>query len=198
MTTKTTSFLAIVLTIAALATGQRAWAESTWTVTNADNVFTITRSESGTAETVKYHTVSLSALAGKHFTAASGTLEFAAGESDKTVTVTETAKGDVNILYRFQTVMSRSYRLEVTNTNGYLLAYRDRIIEFGDNYRYKTRYLNNSLENLVVFNQDGNFSTVDPKDPVPPVITSVFPLKASLIIILLSPYILYHCFISIK
>ena len=120
--------LTVVLTMAALATGQSAWATSTWTVTNADNVFTITRSESGTAETVKYHTVSLTALAGKHFTAVSGELTFAASETSKTVTVTETAKDDVNKTYRFQTVMSRSYRLEVTNTNGYLLAYRDRII----------------------------------------------------------------------
>ena len=158
--------LTVVLTMAALATGQSAWATSTWTVTNADNVFTITRSESGTAETVKYHTVSLTALAGKHFTAVSGELTFAASETSKTVTVTETAKDDVNKTYRFQTVMSRSYRLEVTNTNGYLLAYRDRIIEFGSDYQYKTRYLNNSLQNLVVFNQDGNFSTVDPNDIV--------------------------------
>jgi hypothetical protein len=158
--------LAAVLLMAALATGQSVWATSTWTVTNDGNVFTISRSESGTAETVKYHTVSLSALAGKHFTAVSGTLEFAASETSKTVNVTETAKDDVNILYRIQTVMSRSYRMEVTNTNGYLLAYRDRIIEFGDDYRYKTRYLNNSLENLVIFNQNGEFSTLNENDIV--------------------------------
>ena len=158
--------LAAVLTIAALAVGQSAWAASTWTVTNADNVFTITRSENGTEETVKYHTVSLSALAGKHFIAVSGELTFAAGVTSQTVTVTETAKDDVDKIYRFQTVTSRSYRLEVTNTNGYLLAYRDRIIEFGSDYQYKTRYLNKSIENLVIFNEDGNFSTLDSNDIV--------------------------------
>ena len=158
--------LAAVLFMAALATGQSVWATSTFSVTNEGNVFTVTRSESGTAETVIYHTVSLTALAGKHFTAASGKLTFAADETSKTVTVTETAKDAVDKKYRFQAVMSRSYRLEVTNINGYLLAYQDRIIEFGNDYLYKTKYLNNSLQNLVVFNQDGNFSTVDPNDIV--------------------------------
>ncbi|MBO4801077.1 MAG: hypothetical protein J5545_04345 [Bacteroidaceae bacterium] len=156
--------VAAVLATAALMAGQTAWADCVWTVTNDDNVFTITRSESGTAETVKYHTVSLSALAGKHFTAVSGTLAFAADETSKTVTVTETAKDKVAKEYRFQTVTSRSYRLEVTNTNGYLLAYRDRIIEFGNDYQYKTKYLNNSIENLVIFNQNGEFSTLESND----------------------------------
>ena len=56
------------------------WA-STFTVSGTGNTFTITRSGEGTnvAETVLYRTVSLSAYAGQHFTAKSGTLDFAAG-----------------------------------------------------------------------------------------------------------------------
>ena len=48
--------LTFVLTIAALAVGQSAWAESTWTVTNDNgnsNTFTIKRSETGYSQTVQ-------------------------------------------------------------------------------------------------------------------------------------------------
>lgn len=48
--------LAAVLTIAALLTGQNAWADQSWSVTNDGNVFTITRTETATAESVKYRT----------------------------------------------------------------------------------------------------------------------------------------------
>ena len=93
-----TKVLALVLTIAALAAGQSAWAASTWSVTSSTSsgitTFTITRSESTAAETVHYRTVSLSAIEGQHFTAVSGTLNFAADETSKTVSVTErTATG---------------------------------------------------------------------------------------------------------
>lgn len=88
--------LALVLTIAALATGQTAWAESTWTVevtSHNDNTnvttFTITRSEKTYAQKVLYRTVGLTAYAGQNFTAVSGELEFLANEDTKTVTVTE-------------------------------------------------------------------------------------------------------------
>ena len=86
--------LALVLTIAALAAGHgSAWAASTFSVTSSTSAgittFTITRSENTTAETVHYRTVSLSALEGQHFNAVSGTLNFAADETSKTVSVTE-------------------------------------------------------------------------------------------------------------
>ncbi|MBR6275821.1 MAG: hypothetical protein IKR31_02665 [Prevotella sp.] len=98
--------------------------------------FTITRTETATAETVKYRTVSLTALAGKHFTEATGTLEFAADEASKTVTVTETAVGDIEALYRYQTGTSRKYRFEVLdNTGASQLAYRERSIEYGSGYQ---------------------------------------------------------------
>ena len=91
------SMYSLLLTIAAMMMGQgRAWASSTFSVTNADNIFTITRTETVEVETVNYRTVSLSALAGKHFTEATGSLEFAVGESEKMVTVTETAIGDIS------------------------------------------------------------------------------------------------------
>ncbi len=98
-----TIVLALVLTIAALAAGQSAWAASTWSVTSSTSsgitTFTITRSESATAETVRYRTVSLSALEGQNFNAVSGTLNFAADETSKTVSVTErTATGMFNNL----------------------------------------------------------------------------------------------------
>ena len=79
--------LAVVLTIVALAMGQTAWAESTWTVTNNNgnsNTFTIKRSETGYVQKVLYRTISLSAYAGQHFTAKYGELEFKEDEDTKT------------------------------------------------------------------------------------------------------------------
>ena len=98
-----TKVLTLVLTIAALAAGQSAWAASTWSLTSSTSTgittFTITRSESTAAETVHYRAVSLSALEGQHFNAVSGTLNFAADETSKTVSVTErTATGMFNNL----------------------------------------------------------------------------------------------------
>ncbi len=56
---------------------------------NGTNVtFTVTRSGATNATSVKYATVAGTAKAGADFTAASGTLEFADGETEATVTVT--------------------------------------------------------------------------------------------------------------
>ena len=55
------------------------------------STFRITRTGNTAAETVNYRTVSLSALEGKNFTAQSGTLSFAEGETIKYVTVNEAA-----------------------------------------------------------------------------------------------------------
>lgn len=119
--------LATVLTIAALAAGQQAWAASTWSVTSTTSgtttTFTITRSESATAETVRYRTVSLSALEGQHFTAVSGTLTFAADEKSKTVSVTErTGTGMFQYAAGSGSSGYRQYRFEVLDENGFLLA----------------------------------------------------------------------------
>ena len=119
--------LALVLTIVALMTGQEAWAESSWTVTNingSSNTFTITRSEKGYAQTVHFRTVSLSAYAGQHFTAVDMDYTFLANEDEKTVTVTE--MNPSTNAYKYQTVASRKYGFEVIDRAGFRLAYAER------------------------------------------------------------------------
>ena len=112
----------VLAAVAILAAAVRA--ETTWTVTSATSgpttTFTVTRDRSSTAETVLFRTVGLSAFAGQHFAATNGTLAFAAGESAKSVAVTErTPSVDA---YKFQIGSTRSYRFEVLNTSGFLLA----------------------------------------------------------------------------
>ena len=137
--------LALVLTIAALAVGQTVRADQTWSVTyetysvenNRYATFTVTRTETGAAETVKYRTVSLTALAGKYFEEKSGDLTFAANESSKTVVVHEQDPGDADLIYNYWTydVQYRSYRFEVLdNTNSTELAHCDRPITHGIEY----------------------------------------------------------------
>ena len=119
--------LALVLTIAALMTGQRAWAESSWEVTNNygnSNTFTITRSEKGYAQKVLYRTISLSAYAGQHFTAKNGELEFLADEDEKTVTVSELTPSSAYLYYKDGTTVK--YGFEVTDRAGFRLAYAER------------------------------------------------------------------------
>ncbi|UKK60927.1 hypothetical protein L6468_07870 [Prevotella communis] len=124
--------LALVLTIVALVTGQEAWAESSWTVTNSNgssNTFTIKRSEKGYAQTVHFRTISLSAYAGQHFTAVNMDYTFPANEDEKTVTVTElTPSGS----YKYQNgTTNRKYRFEVTDRAGFILASADRTMTNG-------------------------------------------------------------------
>ena len=130
-----TKVLALVLTIAALAAGQSAWAASTWSVTSTTSgtttTFTVTRSgDTSVAETVRYRTVSLSALEGQHFAAVSGTLNFAADETSKTVTVAERTATEM-FMYAAGSGSSgyRLYRFEVLDENGFLLASSTRKFE---------------------------------------------------------------------
>ena len=145
LTKKINRVLALVLTIVALAVGQTVRANQTWSVTydtetigdNRFTVFTVTRTETTEAETVKYRTVSLTALAGKYFEEKTGELEFAAGDASKTVIITEQDLGDADLIYNYWTydVQYRSYRFEVLdNTNGTELAHRDRPITHGSQY----------------------------------------------------------------
>jgi len=123
--------LRLVLTIAAVAMGQSAWAQvGTFTVSASGSTFTITRTSNTSAtEKVMYRTVSLSAIAGTHFTAASGELTFDAENNTRTVTVTEkTPNGDA---YKYQTSTSRQYRFEVTDLGGAYLAHCNRSITGG-------------------------------------------------------------------
>jgi uncharacterized membrane protein len=67
MNHKINQLLTAVLFVVALLTGQTAWAESTWSVTNNNgnsNTFTITRSDGTYTQKVRFRTVNLSAYAG--------------------------------------------------------------------------------------------------------------------------------------
>ena len=124
--------LAVALTIVALATGQTAWAESTWTVTNNNgnsNTFTIKRSETGYVQKVLYRTISLSAYAGQHFTAKYGELEFKEDEDTKTVTVNELSPTGAYLYYTNGTTVK--YGFEVTDRAGFRLDYAERSKTWG-------------------------------------------------------------------
>ena len=119
--------LALVLTIVALMTGQEAWAESSWTVTNSNgssNTFTIKRSEKGYEQTVHFRTISLSAYAGQHFTAVNMDYTFPANEDEKTVTVSELTPTGAYLYYKDGTIVK--YGFEVTDRAGFRLAYTER------------------------------------------------------------------------
>ena len=143
MTKKLNQVLALVLTIVALMVGQEAWADQTWSITDngnsAQNVtyrnFHITRTETTKEETVKYRTVSLTALAGKQFQEVTGEVTFGVGESEKTVSVTELSLGDADFIYCYNIPdMSRSYRFEVFDKDDHELVHFDRV------FNHETRY----------------------------------------------------------
>ena len=119
----------IAVLFALLASIQNGFA-STWSVTVSGNTFTITRSGYTGAETVYYRTVDLTAFAGQHYTTKSGSLSFGANDSQKTVTVTETAPG-ATTAYAFQRTAERAYRFEVLDEQGFELAHCDRSREVG-------------------------------------------------------------------
>ena len=145
----------IALAIVLLAGGSAAWAASSFTVTNTSGTskFVITRtSNNSTTETVQYRTVSLSAIAGKHFTEKTGNLTFDATHNSYEVEVTETPSGSVEEQYHFQTGTTRSYRFEVLDQGGFRLAYTDRSITYGTTYQHSASYVNKSITDLVYFN----------------------------------------------
>jgi hypothetical protein len=157
--------LAAVLTIAALTVGQQTWAE-TFSVESSTigttTTFTITRSgDTSAAQTVKYRTVSLTALVGKHFAEATGELAFAANETSKTVDVTETAVSDIDAPYCYQARQWRRYRFEVLNGNGTELAHCDHLIEYGSDYQVEIEKFFKNVEIKVIGNKDGDAVTVD-------------------------------------
>ena len=144
--------------IVALLTAMTAWA-STFSVTNSGNTFIITRSSSSGTESVYYRTLSLSAMAGVHFTDAVGTLNFQDGESEKTVTVTETPIDSIAEQYLFQTGTMRTYRFEVLDEAGFRLASCDRDITYGPDYQHTANYVNKSVTDLVYFDNSGNIKS---------------------------------------
>ena len=154
----TKHIIVVLLTIAALAVGQSAWAASTFTLTSSTSsgitTFTIIRSESTASETVYYRTVSLSAIEGQHFTAVSGSLTFAAGQTSKTVTVTE-GNPDAEV-YRYQTGSRRSYRFELLDIDGTVITLRDQTVITTTPFTYSGTNVNTSIPNysFVFLNGD--------------------------------------------
>ena len=150
-----------LLLLAALLTAMTAWSQSTFTVSNSNNEFTITRSNPISTELVVYRTVSISAIAGTHFTEAIGSLYFEDGETQKKVTVTEGVNSNALLAYRFQTGTTRTYRFEVLDLAGFLLAYKDRNITYTSDYQHISNYVNKSVTDLVYFDNNGNIKSGD-------------------------------------
>lgn len=149
--------LVALLAVTALATGHTtAWAASTFTVKNpTGSTFRITRTgNTKVAETVNYRTVSLSAIEGQHFTAASGTVNFGVDISYVDITITESSPGEN--AYKFQASSQRTYRFEVLDRDGYTLASCDRSRDYGT--QFTDTYLNKSITGLTYFDKNsGNF-----------------------------------------
>ena len=101
----------------------------TSTTSGSTTKFIVSRNDTTAAETVNLRTVPLSAYPGQHFTAKSGTLTFAAGQSAVTNTVTEGTP--TSNAYKFQNGGSRSYRFELTDAGGFLITTAMRTITTG-------------------------------------------------------------------
>ncbi|MBR5638706.1 MAG: BspA family leucine-rich repeat surface protein [Muribaculaceae bacterium] len=158
----------ILLFFLTLLTAMTAWA-STFTVTNDGNNFIITRNGSGN-ETVYYRTVNLSAFAGKNYTERTGEIRFGSTQTQATIDVAETPSeidsyfNDSplvnNLAYAFQVgCHTRTYRFEVLDSYGNVLAYHDRDIEFPERYQFNDAYLNKSVTDLIYFTDDGEMKS---------------------------------------
>ena len=121
---------------------------SEFTVSVSSNKFTISRSDATTVETVLYRTISLSAFAGQHYTSVTGTLTFAVGQTNKTVTVSELTPSTV--AYKYQTGASRSYRFEVDDRAGAYLAHKNGSISSGIT-QISSNYISTNITDLVKF-----------------------------------------------
>ena len=148
-------FHIIALAVALIAAAPAALAASSFTVINTSGTskFVITRTtNTSTTETVYYRTVSLSAIAGKHFTEKTGYLTFNANNNSYEVEVSETSNSNVDEQYHFQTGTTRSYRFEVLDPGGFRLGYAERSITYGTTYQHSASYVNKSITDLVYFN----------------------------------------------
>ena len=164
--------LATLLAFAALLAGQQAWGQSTFTVTSSVNglvnTFTITRSQSATQEKVIYRTVDESTCSGDHYTSVHGILTFNPNETTKTVDVNEKDITDVSVVsrYRYSNVSNRSYRFEVVDLGGFVLAdYRRELYSDYNTYKVyhiKNNYVNTSITDLVYFDSNGDFTSAMP------------------------------------
>ena len=150
-----------VALIVLLASGLSAFAASTFTVSNpTGSTFRITRTgNTSVAETIDWRVVSLSAIAGIHFTGYngnySGTVTFNVNDTYKDVPISEPTLDDN--YYKYQTGSDRSYRFEVLDRNGDILSSCDRTITSGLS-QFSAAKVSNSVTNLVTMS-NGNFSS---------------------------------------
>lgn len=130
-------FKTLLTLLLLLGGGQNTWATSTFSVTtpNNDNTFRITRTgNTALRDTVDWRVVSLSAIAGQHFTGYNGsyhgTVYFGPNETYKDITISESTPS--SSYFRYQTGTERKYRFEVLDKDGYIMASTDRSITTGN------------------------------------------------------------------
>ena len=115
-----------------------------------------------------YRTVDESTFAGDHYTAVEGILTFNPNETTKTVDVNEKDITDVSVVsrYRYSNVSNRSYRFEVVDLGGFVLAdYRRELYSDYNTYKVyhiKNNYVNTSITDLVYFDSNGNLTSAMP------------------------------------
>ena len=156
--------LAVLMTLAAIAVGQNALAQSSYKVTSTTNgnVTTFKIERSGflnIEETVYYRTVNLTAVAGKHYTATAGSLTFPPNIDKMYVEVSETVGNATDIQYYFQTGTKRTYRFEVLDQGGFLLGSKDQDITYSNDLQYTGNYTNKIITDLVYFNNNGEIQS---------------------------------------
>ncbi|MBQ3903905.1 MAG: hypothetical protein II744_02920, partial [Eubacterium sp.] len=136
-----------------------------FSISVSGNTFTITRSDTSAAQTVRYRTVSGCAISGVHFTAASGTLSFTAGQPSKTITVTEASVSDVPVYDRYQGLNnSRNYYREVYDDYGQVLARGERVIDgYNANFSNSGKVFTGSFPSNYVLLADCNY--IDSEGP---------------------------------
>lgn len=147
-------FGSITFTQAAGATVYKPLEEQGFAVVYSGGKFNITRTKTDEAVSVNYRTLSGSAVAGVHFTAKSGTLEFGVNEGVKTVSVDETAVGTLTYYIDRYQMYDRTYSLEVYNDYGDRLAIGDRSITYSgykvSSSMYDEKSLNVSSSSITV------------------------------------------------
>ncbi len=161
-----------MLLFVGIALGQTAWSQRlaepstpgldattapTWTIepTASGNTITYKVKRSGDisqAVTVRYRTVGLSSYEGEHFNAANGTLSFPAGIDQQTVTVTTKTPSTEAYKY-YKSGTTRKYLFEVTDEGGFSLVSRED--NAGAGTVFSTSYINQSVTDLVYFNNSG-------------------------------------------
>lgn len=117
--------LIAVLTIAAIATGQSAWAQSNWEVENiSGSQFKIKRTgDISKSESIYYVTLSRTAIAGVHFTNLCEKVTFGPGEDSRIVTVSEENIDGLSAPYRYQSSGNSLFYPETGASLGAFRAY---------------------------------------------------------------------------